>query len=321
MTRIPVGQLGAQDGIDQIFRASGKQLRSNRQGNLYLQVDLSDRTGTINARMWNATEEVAAKFDNGDFVRVQGSTQVFQGALQMIAKRIEKVPGGDVDETDFIVLGAAEIDKLAIRLGEILREITHPALANLAECYLSDEDFMQKFTAAPAGIKLHHAYNGGLLEHVVNLMEVCRAVAPFYPQVDLDLLLMGAFLHDAGKVHELYFDRDFGYTDEGQLIGHHVMGVEMFDRKRAEAEQLSGEPLDEETALRVKHMIVSHHGTLEHGSPKVPMTPEALALHLLDTLDAKLHAFGSLLREDPNTDSAWTQFHHNLGRKLFKGSN
>jgi 3'-5' exoribonuclease len=152
------------------------------------------------------------------------------------------------------------------------------------------------------------------------LMDVVTAVAPLYPQLDRDLILLGAFVHDMGKVDELSYERGFAYTDEGQLIGHLVTAVAVLDRKVAEAEKLSGEPVSPESVLRLKHMIVSHHGEYEFGSPKLPMTLEAVALHLLDNLDAKLHAFHLLIRDDPNVDSPWTTYHANLGRKFYKGS-
>ncbi len=206
-----------------------------------------------------------------------------------------------------------------LRLGEMLRGMSDPALQTLAECFLMDEALMAKLTMAPAGTKNHHAYHGGLLEHVVNLMEVVLAVGPCYPQVNRDLLLMGAFLHDLGKTEELSYDRGLSYTDEGQLIGHLIMAVAMLDKKLAEAEKLSGESIPAETVLRLKHMIVSHHGEYAFGSPKLPMTVEAMALCCLDNLDAKLNTFSHLMQEDPNVDSPWTTYQANLDRKLFKG--
>ena len=182
-----------------------------------------------------------------------------------------------------------------------------------------DEAFMAKFTRAPAGVKNHHAYLGGLMEHVVNLMEVVLRVAPCYPQIDRNLLLMGAFLHDLGKVDELRYEKDLSYSDEGQLIGHLVMAIGLLEAKIAEAEKLSGETFSPETVLRLKHMIISHHGEYGYGSPKLPMTLEAVALYCLDNLDAKVNSFQQLLRDDPNVDSPWTAYYSNLDRKLFKG--
>jgi 3'-5' exoribonuclease len=319
MSRRYVSQLAHQESIDQIFLASEKQLRPNRNGNLYLQLELSDRSGSIGARMWNASEQDFRGFENGDYVRVEGSTQLFQGTIQLIATSIRKAPKSDVNLDDFMILGSKEIDQFVVRLGAHLRSMRDPYLLNLAECFLMDDDFMRKFSRAPAGVKNHHAYVGGLLEHVVNLMELVTHVAPLYPSINQDLLLMGAFLHDVGKVDELTYDRDFAYSDEGQLIGHVVMAVGILEKKLREVERLSGEPLPEVLALRLKHMIVSHHGQYEFGSPKLPMTLEAVALHHLDNLDAKVHAFEQLIRDDPNVESGWTNFNHALGRKLFKG--
>jgi len=319
MTRRFVNQLTQQESVDQVFRISDKQLRPNRNGNLYLQAELSDRTGSIGMRMWNASEALYRSFDNGDYVQVEGTTQLFQGSLQLIATRITKVDSRQVNQDEFAPLPAVAVDKLAIRLNELLRSLTQPHLRTLAECFLMDETLVSKLMKAPAGVKHHHAYAGGLLEHVVKVMEVVSLIAPCYPQIDRDLLLMGAFLHDIGKVDELSYDREFAYTDEGQLIGHLVMAVRILEDKVREAERLGGEPIPQETVLRLKHMIVSHHGEYEYGSPKLPMTPEAVALYCLDNLDAKVVCFDQQIREDPNVDSPWTHFHPTLGRKLFKG--
>jgi 3'-5' exoribonuclease len=319
MSRRYVNQIGHQEAVDEVFVVSDKQLRPNRNGNLYLQMEISDRTGKIGARMWNATEAVYRSFENGDHLRVEGTTQLFQGAIQLIVARLNKVDPHEVNADDFAPLRAVEVDKLVVRLGELLRGMSDPSLKTLAECFLMDEAFMAKFTRAPAGVKNHHAYLGGLLEHVVNLMEVVLRIGPCYPQIDRNLLLMGTFLHDLGKVNELRYERELAYSDEGQLIGHLVIAVGLLEAKVAEAEKLSGEPVPVETVLRLKHMIVSHHGEYGYGSPKLPMTLEAVALFCLDNLDAKVNSFQQLLRDDHNVDSSWTGYHANLDRKLFKG--
>jgi len=315
-----VSELREQETISQVFRAAEKQLRPNRSGNLYLQMELSDRTGSVGARMWNANETLYRSFENGDYVHVDGTTQLFQGAKQLIVTRLIRVEPGEVNEDDFTPLAAIDVDKLVVRMGEILRSVACPHLRSLAECFLMDEQFMGKFTRAPGGIKHHHAYLGGLLEHVVNLMEVVVRIAPCYPQLDRDLLLVGVLLHDASKVDELTYDREFAYSDEGQLIGHLVMAVGLLEEKVRQAEKLSGEAIPRETVLRLKHLIVSHHGEYDFGSPKLPMTLEAVALFCLDNLDAKISAFTQQMRDDPNVGSPWTNFNPNLGRKLFKGS-
>lgn len=319
MTRRFINQLTEQEKVDEVFLAAEKQLRANRNGNLYLQVRLSDKSGSVVAMLWNANDAVYASFNNGDYLRVQGTAQLYNGALQMILARIERVKPESVDPTDFITLADAEIARMTKSLSDRLRGIRNIHLRNLAECFLSDEAFMTKFTSAPAGVKNHHAYQGGLLEHVLHLVELCASVAPHYPDIDLELLLLGAFLHDLGKIDELTYERELGYSDEGQLIGHLVIGVVLLDQKIAETKKLSGEDFPFELALRLKHMIVSHHGQYEFGSPKLPMTLEAIALAHLDDLDAKLHSVGLLIRDDANTDSPWTPYVANMQRKFFKG--
>jgi 3'-5' exoribonuclease len=319
MSRRFVNQLSEQETIHEVYRAGEKQLRPNRNGNLYIQMELSDRSGSVAARMWNASESIYRTFNNGDYVLVEGSTQIFQGTMQVIIARLLKVEPSEVNEDDFTPLSTVDIDRLVARLGQMLRGMKNPHLLNLAECFLLDEDFMRKFVRAPAGIKHHHAYHGGLMEHIVNLMEVVTRIAPCYPQLDPDVLLLGAFLHDASKVDELTYERDFGYSDEGQLIGHLVMAVSLLEGKAREAEKLSGEPISSELLLRLKHILVSHHGEYEYGSPKLPMTLEAVALYHLDNLDAKISAFSQQMRDDPNVDSPWTNYNANLGRKLYKG--
>lgn len=319
MSRRSINQFGQQEAVDQIFLAGQKQLRPNKNGNLYLQVELTDRTGSVAARMWNATEGDFRGFDDGDFVRVEGTTQIYQGGLQLIATSIIKARDNEVDMADFMPLAPAEIDRLAVRLAEILRGVRDPHLRNLADCFLADQKFMTKFAKAPAGVKNHHAYPGGLLEHVVNLMEVVKLIAPRYPALNAELLLIGVLVHDMGKTAELSYEKGFAYTDEGQLIGHVVQGVSMLEAKIHETEKLANEEFPEELALRLKHMIVSHHGQYEYGSPKLPMTLEAVALHQLDNLDAKIHNFQQLIRDDTTVESPWTAYHANLGRRLYKG--
>lgn len=315
-----VCQLAHNEQISQVFLASEKQLRPNRNGNLYLQLQLSDRSGAISARLWNASETDYRAFENGDYVRVEGNTQLFQGNMQLIASAIRRARPDEVDETDFLVLRTDEIDQIARRLAEILRTIRTPELRNLAECFLMDTDFMAKFTTAPAGMKNHHAYKGGLVEHVVGLMELVLAIGPRYPRLDQDKLLVGAFLHDAAKVDELVYEREIGYSDDGQLLGHMVLAITMIDDKVREAERLSGEPFPKQLVTEIKHMVISHHGEYEFGSPKLPMTLEAVALHHLDNLDAKMASFTQLMVDCPNVESSWTQYHTNLGRKLYKGA-
>jgi 3'-5' exoribonuclease len=320
MARRFINQLGEHEAVDQIFLVSDKQLRTNRNGNLYLQLRLTDRTGSVTAMLWNVNDQVSGSFDNGAYVRVQGTTQFYNGALQMIVQRVERVDPATIDETEFQTLASTDIDQLASRMAALLRGVRNYHLRALAECFLIDEQFMDKFLRAPAGVKNHHAYHGGLIEHVVSLMEVAAAVAPLYPDMDADLLLLGAFLHDVGKINELTYERELGYSDEGQLIGHLVIAIEILDQKIKESQSLCDEPFPDQLRLLLKHMILSHHGEYEFGSPKLPMTREAVALHYLDNLDAKLQLFNLLMQSDANAESNWTTYQPSLGRKLYKAA-
>ncbi len=319
MTRRFVQQLADGESVEDIFLVSDKQLRANRNGNSYIQVDLRDRTGVINGRLWNAGEPLFKTFDVGDFVRARGKVQLFQGALQIILSQLERVEPGQAELTDFLPHTEQDIGKLLQRLKDTLRKIGNPHLRALVECFLMDDGFVRDFCHVPAGVRNHHAYVGGLLEHVVTLLDAAERLSPLYPGVDRDLLFVGIFLHDAGKVRELSSRRSFVYTDEGQLLGHIAIGVELVTAKAAQAPDLTGEPFPQELLLRVKHMILSHHGQLDFGSPVLPMTPEAIMLASLDNLDAKVHAFTRDIREDRNATSAWTPYSQALQRRLFKG--
>jgi 3'-5' exoribonuclease len=319
MSRRFVLELSDGEAVEDVFLVADKQLRANRNGNLYIQADLRDRTGIINARLWNAGEPLFRSFDVGDFVRARGKIQLFQGALQLILAGLERVDSGAVDLTDFLPHTTQDVGVLLQRFKDMLRKIGDPHLRALMECFLMDDTFIRGFSDVPAGVRNHHAYVGGLLEHVVTLLDAAERLLPLYPGVDRDLVLVGVFLHDAGKVRELTCKKAFAYTDEGQLVGHITIGVELVTEKVVEAAKLTGEPFPEELLLRVKHMILSHHGQLDFGSPVVPMTPEAIFLASLDNLDAKVNTFTRDIRDDRNATSAWTPYSQSLQRRLFKG--
>jgi 3'-5' exoribonuclease len=320
MARRFVQQLKDGETIDEIYLVSEKQLRANRNGNLYIQVELRDRTGAISGRLWNAGEQLFRAFEEGDFLLVKGKVQLFQGTLQIILSHMDRTDSAKVELADFLPHTEYDVSKLLEKLRGFLLKMSNPHLRGLAECFLMDESFVEVFCKVPAGVRNHHAYLGGLLEHVVQLLEVADRILPVYPEIDRDLLLTGIFLHDIGKVRELSYGRVFSYTDAGQLIGHLVIGVEMLNEKAAKVPDLTGEPFPPELLLRLKHMVVSHHGTYEFGSPKLPMTPEAVALHHLDNLDAKVHSFTRDIRDDRNQESSWTPYNQSLQRRLFKGS-
>lgn len=314
-----VTELPAQGQIDQVFLATRKQLRPNRNGQLYLQVELADRSGSITGRMWNASDFQFEAFDDGDYVHVEGSTQLYSGNLQVIITAISRADPRAVDEAEFRVLAPADVAALRQELGVILGSVRCEPLRELITETLADDDLMSAFARSPAGVKHHHAYAGGLLEHVVSLARLADRIALLYPNLDRDLLVTGVLFHDIGKTVELESERGFSYTDAGQLLGHVLLGLEILDAKIRAVEDRTGRPFDDEIAIRVKHMVASHHGEYEFGAPKLPMTLEAVALHHIDQLDARMAATTQLLQNEAALDGGWTQYHANLGRKLFKG--
>jgi 3'-5' exoribonuclease len=240
--------------------------------------------------------------------------------LQLIVQDFHVVPAGKVNLEDFATSNPGQIDEWFNELRQRLTTLTNPDLARLMVDYFTDEPLVKKLRSAPAGVKTHHAYEGGLLKHVLDLVRIATAVAPNYPQMDCDLLLAGVFLHDLGKLDELSFDGELTYSDSGQLLGHLVQGAIELQVRANRIAATTNQAIPEDLLLRLQHMIVSHHGFLEHGSPKVPMTIEAIVLHYLDDMDAKVNAATELIESDRNSDSVWTAFHPNLGRKLYKPS-
>lgn len=317
MSRRYVNQLSEGENVNQIFLVADKQVRANRSGNLYLQLRLADKTGSLTGMLWNANEKISGKFDSGDYLTIEGTTQFYNGAMQLIITSIENVDANFVREDDFVQLTSSAVAELRNELFELLDTIKDEDIRALVEAFRSDTELMDSFCKAPAGIKNHHAYNGGLLAHVVSMLRVAQFTGNHYESLDGDMLLMGTFLHDIGKVHELAYERDLSYTDEGQLIGHIQIGAEILEAKVQQVEE-SGREFPKEKRLLLKHMILSHHGEPEFGAVKVPMTLEAIALHYIDTLDSKLASAFDVITQDVN-EGNWTVFQPNVGRKYYKG--
>lgn len=320
MDRQFICDLQAQETVDEIFRVADKQVRSNRQGNDYILLQLMDRTGQISGLRWNAGQALYETFQKGDFLRVLGNTQLHNGMLQIIVQDFESVPASKVNHEDFAKSNPDEVLKLMEELKSKLLSVQNPHLKLIVQSYFEDAALMEKFQRAPAGIKTHHAYEGGLLRHVVDIIRIAEGVAPAYPQLDLEMLLVGVFLHDLGKVSELSFDADLSYTDPGQLLGHLVQGVAELEVRVGKIAKATGTEIPEKVVWRLQHMIVSHHGQLEHGSPKLPMTLEALVLAHIDNMDAKVNSALEVIESDRNSDSDWTAYHPSMGRKFYKPS-
>ncbi|QVL30518.1 HD domain-containing protein [Telmatocola sphagniphila] len=319
MSRRTISTLRDGDSVDEVFLATDKQLRNNRNGQSFIQVTIQDRSGNLTGRVWNAGEALFRTFEIGEYIRVKGKAQLFQGALQLIVNNIEKIDSSGVNLADFLPRTEQDITKLFERLRGYLMKLTNPYLKSLAQCYLMDDKFVAAFCQAPAGVKVHHAYVGGLLEHVTTMMDVADRILPFYPDVNRDLLMIGVFLHDTGKIRELTYESAFNYSDEGQLLGHMNIGIEMLKHYEGQVKSLLGENMPEDLSVRLKHMIISHHGTAEFGSPKIPMTPEAVALHAIDSLDSRIHITVREIKDDVISNSNWTPYNAALQRKLYKG--
>jgi len=316
MPKLFVSEIQPQMQVDSAFRIADRQLRANRQGNLYLLMQLQDRTGIISGMRWNADEKLAERFVKGCYVQVQGASQLHNGILQLIINQINLVDEKNLDPADFDSGNRVDVEQLWTKLGEIIATLSNETVRKIAESFYNDPAIAKSLCLAPAGIKTHHAYPGGLLEHVVSLMGLADRVSAHYSVLNRDLMLAGAMLHDIGKLEELLFEGELSYSDAGQLLGHLVQGVQMLDAKVREL-IATGFAVDQTLVLRLQHIIVSHHGYLEYGSPKVPMTVEALTFHYLDEMDAKLNAALALVESDRTRD-AWTTYNPTLGRKILK---
>jgi 3'-5' exoribonuclease len=272
--------------FDGFFLVLVKQHRSTKQNKPYFNVVLGDKTGQIEARVWDPSDaRIAKEFERGDIIKARGTACKFDDRIQVKIDQLRLAAEGEADKTDMMPSTTANVAELWQQMLEFVESMANPDLKLLLTTILSDPTLAKAYREAPAAKQLHHAWLGGLLEHVVSLLTLADRVVPHYPIVDRDLVLTGVILHDIGKVRELAWDIGFEYTIEGILLGHIQMGVALAERA------MDGLP-DFPPRLRtiVLHLILSHHGKLEFGSPKVPMIPEGLMLNFLDDLDAKMQA-------------------------------
>ena len=303
---------------DQAFLISSKDLRQTSNGSLYIHVVLADRTGQLLGRMWQATEAQYHQIPEGGFLRVKGRTENYKGSLQFIIEGIRPVEPDSVELSDFIPATEKDIEQMWARVKEILRQIRNRDLLMLMKQFVEDEEIVARLKRAPAATQLHHAFVGGLLEHTLNVLELALLVVPRYPEVSLDLVLAGVFLHDIGKTTELTYDTNFRYSDSGQLIGHIVQAAVWVEQKCRDVERATGKPFPEDIRIALEHIIVSHHGAYEFGSPKLPSSPEAIAVHYLDNLDAKLHIYLREIRQDTDPEDNFTDYVRSLETKVYK---
>lgn len=313
MKPVFVADLQPDQPVTSSFLVSSKEILQTRDGKSYLRLELADRTGAIEARMWDNFDLAAGAIDRGDFVKVQGRTELYRNRLQLKIDRLRKAQAEEVDPRDYFPHTSEDIDDLYRRLSEFASSISNPWLRRLAESVLSDPRLAPKLKQAPAAKMMHHAYRGGLLEHVVSLCGLCRQVAAHYPkEIDGDLLLAGAILHDIGKIDELEYERETGYSAPGRLLGHILLGIELTRRK---IDSIEGFPAP--LACLIEHMIASHHGREEFGSPRPPLFLEALVLHYLDDLDSKVGAVRASL-DAPGGEPEWTERNAALGRQFLR---
>jgi 3'-5' exoribonuclease len=272
--------------VTTFFAVSSMSVRDKKTGgDQYLALTLTDKTGTMEARMWDDFASAIASCSEGCYVKVQGQVAKYQGKYQITLTKMRLAAVSEVDTADFVPTTKFDIGEMWAELRGYVDTFANPDLRRLVFAFLDDEAIGAAYREAPAAKVLHHAWIGGLLEHVLTLVRVCRAAAPFYPEVDPDLLITGAILHDIGKVRELSWGTTFSYTLEGQMIGHISIAQGMLREKIA---TLPNFP--EKLRVLVEHMILSHHGKYEFGSPKLPMTPEAILLSALDDVEAKMQA-------------------------------
>jgi 3'-5' exoribonuclease len=313
MERVFINQFKKGQAIEGFFLTKDKILSKTKAGNPYLSLRLIDRTGEIEGRVWEKAAELGSLFERDDFVKVQGEIDEFQGILQLRILRLRKAAAGEINLEDFLPKTPQDIDTLFSELRGIMANVRSPHLRGLLDSFFADEAFIQKFKAAPAAKAMHHVYIGGLLEHTLSVVRLILLVGPQYKGIDQELLLAGGFLHDIGKVDELLYARTFDYTDMGRLLGHITLTVEMIEQKIRSLPEFP-----EFSALLLKHLIISHHGEYVFGSPKRPKTLEALLLHHLDDLDAKMNGFMTWIEKEKDSSSRWTSYHKLFDRFILK---
>jgi len=297
--------------ITSTFVVVAKQIKPKKSGEPYLALTLGDRSGQIEAKMWDNVEEVLDAFDQDDYLKIKGLINKYKNRFQLTIHKLRKLADSEVTYGDYLPKTTKDIDELWRALCDFVASFQNPYLKALIESFMADPEIAAAYRNAPAAKTLHHAYIGGLLDHVVSLFRLSDLMCRNYPQVNRDLLLSGAFLHDIGKIHELTYNRSFSYTTRGQLLGHMVIELEMLQAKTA---AIPGFPEPLKTLL--EHLIISHHGEYEFGSPKLPMFPEALLLHYLDDLDSKMEAMRAQFEREADLESAWTSYNASLGRTL-----
>ena len=308
-----VNELEASKQITTSFLVHSKEIREKRTGEPYLSMLLGDKTGKIDAKMWDNVAEVMDTFDRDAFVKVKAAVQIHSNRLQLNVYKIRALSDHEVEFADYFPASQRDVDEMWRELRGYVSKVRNPHISALLFAFLDDEEIAARYRRAPAAKSIHHAYLGGLLEHVLSLCFLCEMTTVHYRNIDGDLMIAGAVLHDIGKIYELSYDRGFAYTSEGQLLGHMMIALRMI------ADKLRDLPTFP-PALRtlIEHLVVSHHGRLEFGSPKLPLFPEALLFHYLDDMDSKMECMRGVLEADRQTDGFFTGFSSSLERTVLK---
>ncbi|HBG07757.1 MAG: HD family phosphohydrolase [Geobacteraceae bacterium GWC2_58_44] len=308
-----VADIKDRDLVDGIFLVKDKILAMAKNGKPYLTLKLMDKSGEVDAKVWDNADEVGSLFDKNDFLAVRAKASVYLGKMQLILSELKLVPEDQVDLADFLPETDRDINVMVGELKGLVSSLRDPELKRLLIAFFGDPELMAQFRVAPAAKGMHHVYLGGLLEHSLAVAKLVDAMTPLYEGLNRDLLIAGALLHDIGKVREMSYIRSFDYTDEGKLIGHITIGVEMLQERIS---SLPGFPV--ELGMLLKHMLLSHHGQYEYGSPKRPKTVEATILNYLDDLDSKINGIRTHIRKEPDNPSRWTSYHRLYDRYFFK---
>ncbi len=298
--------------IEDIFLVQDKNVAATKNGKPYIALNLSDKTGSVKARVWDNAEKLSQQFNAGDIVTVKSYSVSYQGDIQLNINNIIKISDEDTDLTFFLPSSENDPDKCLNELFSFIDQIKNDHLKNLLKIIFDDVSILSSFRKAPAAKTIHHDYIGGLLDHTLNVTRLAKDLSKYYKNIDPDLLITGAILHDIGKIYELSYDRNFEYTDRGRLIGHISIGVEILNSKIS---LLTDFPVELSDIL--KHMILSHHGKFEFGSPKRPKTLEAMLLHYLDDIDSKICAVSDYIKKEMKPDSKWTSYNRLLDRFIY----
>ena len=311
---IYVKDIKAGDKINDFFLVSEKNSAFSQKGAPYLNLRLRDKTGEVDGKVWDNVQELEKVFKKGDIVHIQSRALSYKNAIQLSLIGVRQAVETEIEPMDYFPATKGNISNMFADLMAYKDQVSDGLLRKLLDAFFDDETTRELFKRAPAAKGFHHNYLGGLLEHTLSVTRLLDGVAAHYPRLNRDLILTGGILHDIGKIHEFTYDRLVDYTNEGRLIGHIVMGVEMVDAKIATIEAF---PV--QLAMELRHIILSHHGVLEFGSPKRPKTIEAQVVHQMDDLDAKVNAFQETIKDAGDNDSEWTPFHRLLERFIYKG--